>query len=150
MQVGTVVLCDSASLALAIPLTEAGFDVHGVTHRGGPWVAECSVSMMKSVLEEPVILVAEAANCDLLPSVGWARRSARKPAGGYVLINPTTTPHHRGLGDGDWPDAPVIVLTDNKGTDEQRSAIMQARLRGWTVRSYGEDMPAQLIEALSS
>lgn len=150
MQVGTVVLCDAQSLRLAQRLTEAGFAVHGVTHRGTNWVAECSVSMLKSVISEPAVLIAEGPNCDHLPSVGWARRSAHKPVGAYVLINPTTTPQHRGLGDGDWPDAPVIVLTHTQGTDEQRAAIMQARLRGWAVLTYEEDPTEQLIEALTT
>lgn len=150
MQVGTVVLCDAQSLRLAQPLSLAGFAVHGVTHRSSNWVAECSVSMLKSVITEPAVLIADGENCDLLPSVGWARRSAHKPVGGYVLMNPTTTPQHRGLGDGDWPDAPVIVMTDNAGTDAQKSAVMQARLRGWTVLSYSESPVQQLIGALSS
>lgn len=150
MQVGTVVLCDAASLHLAQPLSVAGFAVHGVTHRGDNWVGECSISMRKSVIAEPSVLIAEGTNCELLPSVGWARRSAHKPVGAYVLINPTTTPQHRGLGDGDWPDAPVIVLTDNAGSDEQRATVMQARLRGWTVLSYIDNPAQQLIEVLTS
>lgn len=150
MQVGTVVLCDSSSLRFAQALTNAGFEVHGVTHQGANWVAECSVSMLKSVISEPAVLIADGANCDFLPSVGWARSSAHKPVGAYVLINPTTTPQHRGLGDGDWPDAPVIVLTNNGGTDEQRAAVMQSRLRGWTVLTYTDSPVEHIIGALTS
>ena len=150
MQVGTVVLCDTASLRFAQALNAAGFDVHGVTHHGANWVAECSVSMLKSALSEPAVLIADSENCDLLPSVGWARRSAHKPVGAYVLINPTTTPQHRGLGDGDWPDAPVIVLSNGGGTDEQRAAVMQARLRGWTVINYTDSPVEHIIGALHS
>ena len=148
MQVGTVVLCDSASLTLAAPLEAVGFDVLGVSHRTANWVADCSVSIMQSSVTEPVVLVAAGHHCDDLPAVGWARRSARRPAGAYILINPTTTPAHRGQGDGDWPDAPVIVLT-NGGDNDERQAVMQARLRGWTVLSF-DDPAATLIEALNS
>lgn len=179
METGTIVLCDSASLRMAAALEAAGHDVLGVSHAGGPWVAECSVSLMRSVVRDPVVLVAAGANAEQLPAVGWGRRAARRPVGGYVLIDPIGTPRHNGQGDGDWPDAPVIVLTrrtdepgaassdaldqassagtdgTNGGTDgdatgdARRQAAMQARLRGWTVVSYDEDPAAGLMEVLA-
>ena len=148
MDIGTIVLCDATSTGMARGLQNAGFDVHAVTHSTNNWVANASISMLKSVIVEPAILVAHGSNCEDLPSVGWARRSAHKPAGGYVLIDPTTTPIYRGQGDGDWPDAPVIVLTHGQGSDEQRAAVMQSRLRGWTVVQYSQDLVSTFIEAL--
>jgi hypothetical protein len=150
MHVGTIVLCDRESLSMASALETAGFDVLGVSHAGENWVAECSVALMRSVVDEPVVLVAAGDHCDDLPSVGWARRSARRPVGAYVLIDPTTTPVHRGQGDGDWPDAPVIVLTGNPETDEARAAVLQARLRGWTVVPYESRPEDRMVEVLTS
>jgi hypothetical protein len=157
MQVGTIVLCDGTSLRMAAALEAAGFDVHGVSHAGGPWVAECSVSLMRSVVQEPIVLVASGARCDELPAVGWARRSARRPVGAYVLIDPTTTPVHRGQGDGDWPDAPVIVLTGDQteghsdaARADERAAMLQARLRGWTVVPYENRPDDRMVEVLNS
>jgi hypothetical protein len=150
MHVGTIVLCDGESLRMAGALEAAGFEVHGVTHAGGHWVAECSVSLMRSVVQEPVVLVATGAHCDDLPAVGWGRRSARRPVGAYVLIDPTTTPVHRGQGDGDWPDAPVIVLTGNPSDDEARATVLQARLRGWTVVPYEGSPDDRIVEVLNT
>jgi hypothetical protein len=149
-ETGTIVLCDTSSLAMARDLEAAGFDVLGVTHssNGSTWIGECSVAILRSAVAEPVVLIASGDRCMDLPSVGWARRSAHRPVGAYVLLNPTGTPAHRGQGDGDWPDAPVIVLTHGSGSEDERAAVLQSRLRGWFVIPYEDTPAAGVVEAL--
>lgn len=149
MHVGTIVLCDARVLSMAAALEAAGFDVLGVTHSGSQWVANVSVTMLRSVVNEPAVLVAGGAHCLELPAVGFARRSARRPVGGYVFVDPQGVPVSNAVGDTDWPDAPVIVLTHGAGDAAERETVMQSRLRGWSVVPYNDgDVVNALIPAL--
>lgn len=65
------------------------------------------------------------------PALGLARRALRRPAVGYVLVDPRMPTI--GGEYGDWPDAPVTVVLRESAPDYARDAAMQARLRGWTV-----------------
>ena len=138
MHIGTLVLCDAGVLRMAGALEASGFDVLGVTHSGPQWVANVSVTMLRSVVTEPAVLIASGEHCLDLPAVGFARRSARRPVGGYVFVDPRGVPVSSAVGDTDWPDAPVIVLTHGGGEASERETVMQARLRGWTVVPYGD------------
>lgn len=149
MHVGTLVLCDAHVLTMAAALEDAGFDVLGVTHSGPQWVANVSVTMLRSVVTEPAVLIASGVHCRDLPAVGFARLSARRPVGGYVLLNPQGVPTSNAVGDTDWPDAPVIVLTHGEGGTTERETVMQSRLRGWNVVAYAEGgATSALIAAL--
>lgn len=65
------------------------------------------------------------------PALGFSRRSLRRPAVGYVLVDPVMPTI--GGEYGDWPDAPVTVVLSEDPPDHARDAALQARLRGWTV-----------------
>lgn len=147
MHVGTIVLCDARVLPMAGALETAGFDVLGVTHSGPQWIANVSVTMLRSVVNEPAVLVASGAHCLDLPAVGFARRSARRPVGGYVFVDPQGVPVSNAVGDTDWPDAPVIVLTHGAGGAAERETVMQSRLRGWNVVPYAD---SGMVDALTS
>jgi hypothetical protein len=67
------------------------------------------------------------------PALGFSRRSLRRPAVGYVLVDPVLPTI--GGDYGDWPDAPVTVIISDDPPEYAREAAMQSRLRGWTVTS---------------
>ena len=65
------------------------------------------------------------------PAIGFSRRSLRRPAVGYVLIDPVMP---KVGGDySDWPDAPVTVVLTQVASDLAKEASLQAKLRGWEV-----------------
>ena len=65
------------------------------------------------------------------PAIGFSRRSLRRPAVGYVLIDPVMP--KIGGDYSDWPDAPVTVVLTQAASDLAKEASLQAKLRGWEV-----------------
>lgn len=65
------------------------------------------------------------------PAIGFSRRSLRRPAVGYVLIDPVMP--KIGGDYSDWPDAPVTVVLTQTASDLAKEASLQARLRGWEI-----------------
>ncbi len=93
------------------------------------WVAHVAGQLAKTA--EPLILVFVSELSVHAPAIGFSRRSLRRPAVGYVLIDPVMP---KVGGDyGDWPDAPVTVLLTDETSDLAKDASHQAKLRGWNV-----------------
>ena len=65
------------------------------------------------------------------PAIGFSRRSLRRPAVGYVLIDPVMP--KIGGDYSDWPDAPVTVVLTKAASDLAKEASLQAKLRGWEI-----------------
>lgn len=82
---------------------------------------------------EPLILVFFGQAAVHAPALGFSRRSLRRPAIGYVLVDPVMP--MIGGEYGDWPDAPVTVVLSADPPEHARDAALQARLRAWTVTS---------------
>ena len=80
---------------------------------------------------EPLVLVFHGPMSIHAPAIGFSRRSLRRPAVGYVLIDPVMPT----IGDdyGDWPDAPVTVVITDAAGESAKEASLQSRLRGWKV-----------------
>lgn len=93
------------------------------------WVAHVSAELAKTA--EPLVLVFVGAQAVHAPALGFSRRSLRRPAVAYVLIDPVLP--QVGGDYGDWPDAPVTVLLTESATALAKEAALQSRLRGWTV-----------------
>ena len=77
------------------------------------------------------------------PAIGFSRRSLRRPAVGYILIDPvmpTIGGHY-----GDWPDAPITVVITQDANDLAKEASLQSRLRGWNVTT---DSVQEVLAAL--
>ena len=77
------------------------------------------------------------------PAIGFSRRSLRRPAVGYVLIDPVMPTI--GGDYGDWPDAPVTVVITQDANDLAKEASLQSRLRGWKVTT---DSVQEVLAAL--
>ena len=77
------------------------------------------------------------------PAIGFSRRSLRRPAVGYVLIDPVMPTI--GGDYGDWPDAPVTVVITQDANDLAKEASLQSRLRGWNVTT---DSVQEVLAAL--
>jgi hypothetical protein len=74
-----------------------------------------------------------------VPALAFALRAARRPAHGYVLIEPVLAVDRQWV---DWPDAPVTVVTSS---DEVERG---ARLRGWRVaRGTWPECAADVLDA---
>ena len=111
-----------------VPLTPQPFIVSGPAP-GIRWPAHVSAQLTSP--GEPLVLVFFGEAAIHAPALGFSRRSLRRPAVGYVLVDPVMP----AIGGeyGDWPDAPVTVVLSNNPPDHARDAAMQARLRGWQV-----------------
>lgn len=105
------------------------------------WVTHVASQLASTA--EPLILVFRGEASVHAPAIGFSRRSLRRPAVGYILIDPVMPTI--GGDYGDWPDAPVtVVITDSAG-DAAKEASLQSRLRGWKVTT---DSPQQVLSAL--
>ena len=80
---------------------------------------------------EPLVLVFHGSMSIHAPAIGFSRRSLRRPAVGYVLIDPVMPTI--GGDYGDWPDAPVTVVITDEAGESAKEASLQSRLRGWKV-----------------
>jgi hypothetical protein len=94
-----------------------------------PWVAHVSAQLAKTA--EELILVFVGAVSLHAPALGFSRRSLRRPAVGYILIDPVMP--KIGGDYSDWPDAPVTVVITDEASDLAKEASLQAKLRGWKV-----------------
>lgn len=93
------------------------------------WVAHVAAALAKTA--QPLILVFYGQASIHAPALGFSRRALRRPAVGYVLVDPEMPAV--GGDYGDWPDAPVTVLISENAPEFAREAKMQSRLRGWEV-----------------
>jgi hypothetical protein len=96
---------------------------------GQRWVAHVAAALSSTA--EPLILVFYGDASVHAPALGFSRRSLRRPAVGYVLVDPLLPAV--GGEYGDWPDAPVTVVLTSNADAVARDAALQAQLRGWTV-----------------
>lgn len=96
---------------------------------GARWISH--VAAFLAPTSEPLVLVFHGASAVHAPALGFSRRSLRRPAVGYVLIDPVMPTI--GGEYGDWPDAPVTVIITDAADDSAKDAALQSRLRGWTV-----------------
>ena len=77
-------------------------------------------------IDESIVLGGHGAMGRLLPRIAFARRAARRPVLGYLLVDcdlPVVA--------GDWPDAPVTFVAS---TPEFRTHLKVAADRGWSIR----------------
>ena len=93
------------------------------------WVSHVASTLAKTA--EPLVLVFFGEAAIHAPALGFSRRSLRRPAISYVLVDPQMP--KVGGEYGDWPDAPVTVLISENPPEFARESAMQSRLRGWTV-----------------
>jgi len=93
------------------------------------WVTHVAAQLASTA--EPLILVFHGETSLHAPAIGFSRRSLRRPAVGYVLIDPVMPTI--GGDYGDWPDAPVTVVITDGAHESAKEASLQSRLRGWKV-----------------
>ena len=93
------------------------------------WVTHVAATLAKTA--EPLVLVFYGEAAVHAPAIGFSRRSLRRPAISYVLVDPQMP--QVGGEYGDWPDAPVTVLISENPPEYAREAAMQSRLRGWNI-----------------
>jgi hypothetical protein len=105
------------------------------------WVTHVASQLASTA--EPLVLVFHGESSVHAPAIGFSRRSLRRPAVGYVLIDPVMPTI--GGDYGDWPDAPVTVVITDEANDLAREASLQSRLRGWKVTT---DSPQEVLSAL--
>ena len=96
---------------------------------GARWISH--VAAFLAPTSEPLVLVFHGETAIHAPALGFSRRSLRRPAVGYVLIDPVMPTI--GGEYGDWPDAPVTVIITDAANDAAKDAALQSRLRGWIV-----------------
>ena len=105
------------------------------------WVTHVAAQLASTT--EPLVLVFHGETSIYAPAIGFSRRSLRRPAVGYVLIDPVMPTI--GGDYGDWPDAPVTVVITNAANESAKEASLQSRLRGWKVTT---DSPQDVLAAL--
>ena len=105
------------------------------------WVTHVASQLASTA--QPLILVFHGEASVHAPAIGFSRRSLRRPAVGYVLIDPVMPTI--GGDYGDWPDAPVTVVITDAANDLAKEASLQSRLRGWKVTT---DTPQEVLAAL--
>ena len=93
------------------------------------WVTHVAGQLAQTADELILIFVGEVSIH--APAIGFSRRSLRRPAVGYVLIDPVMP--KIGGDYSDWPDAPVTVVLTQAASDLAKEASLQAKLRGWEV-----------------
>lgn len=93
------------------------------------WVSHVAAQLANTAEELVLVFVGEVSVH--APAIGFSRRSLRRPAVGYVLIDPVMP--KIGGDYSDWPDAPVTVVITDEARDLAKEASLQAKLRGWTV-----------------
>ena len=93
------------------------------------WVSHVAAKLASTA--EPLVLVFNGPTSIHAPAIGFSRKSLRRPAVAYVLVDPVMP--QVGGEYSDWPDAPVtVVITDSAG-ESAKEASLQSRLRGWAV-----------------
>ncbi len=97
--------------------------------QGSRWVSHVAAQLASTA--EPLILVLTGRTAAHAPALGFSRRSLRRPAVGYVLVDPAMPEISADYGD--WPDAPVTIVMSENAPDFAKEAALQARLRGWTI-----------------
>ena len=105
------------------------------------WVTHVAAQLASTA--EPLILVFHGETSVHAPAIGFSRRSLRRPAVGYVLIDPVMPTI--GGDYGDWPDAPVTVVITDAANELAKEASLQSRLRGWKVTT---ESPQEVLAAL--
>jgi hypothetical protein len=105
------------------------------------WVTHVASQLASTA--EPLILVFHGEASVHAPAIGFSRRSLRRPAVGYILIDPIMPTI--GGDYGDWPDAPVTVVITDEANDLAKEASLQSRLRGWKVTT---NSPQEVLSAL--
>ena len=93
------------------------------------WVTHVAGQLAQTADELILIFVGEVSIH--APAIGFSRRSLRRPAVGYVLIDPVMP--KIGGDYSDWPDAPVTVVLTQVASDLAKEASLQAKLRGWEI-----------------
>ena len=93
------------------------------------WVTHVAGNLAQT--NEPLILVFANEACVHAPAIGFSRRSLRRPAVHYVLVNPAVLPASTSEYS-DWPDAPVSLVINTDDESEFADIKWQASLRGWT------------------
>ncbi|MEN9741332.1 MAG: hypothetical protein RIR66_288 [Actinomycetota bacterium] len=96
---------------------------------GAKWVSHVAAKLASTA--EPLVLVFNGPTSIHAPAIGFSRKSLRRPAVAYVLVDPVMP--QVGGEYGDWPDAPVTVVITDSASESAKEASMQSRLRGWTV-----------------
>jgi len=105
------------------------------------WVTHVASQLASTA--ESLVLVFHGETSVHAPAIGFSRRSLRRPAVGYVLIDPVMPTI--GGDYGDWPDAPVTVVITDSANESAKEASLQSRLRGWKVTT---DSPQEVLSAL--
>ena len=105
-----------------------------------PWLAHVAQQLART--SDPLILVLQGQAAQFAPALGFSRRALRRPAVGYVLVDPVMP--QIGGEYGDWPDAPVTVVLTPDANEVAHDASRQARLRGWQV------VESTVIDALTA
>ena len=124
---------DDLVVVLDVPVLE----VSGL----GDWVPTAAMRVAEvveqGVIAAPFVVVAVDGACAGVPAFAVSQRASRRQIAAYVFIEPVLPP----AGAGDWPDAPVTVVTSDE------SIAHSARLRGWTVTSdEAADVIADVVE----
>ena len=83
-------------------------------------------------LNPPIVVVAHADSCLVLPAVALSLRTQHRNTCGYVLVDPDAPP-----ASDTWPESPVLVLSSTEATGTS--------LRGWSVLRSEEDGVRQLV-----
>jgi hypothetical protein len=105
------------------------------------WVTHVAAELAHTA--DSLVLVFHGETSIHAPAIGFSRRSLRRPAVAYVLIDPVMPTI--GGDYGDWPDAPVTVIITEQANDLAREASLQSRLRGWKVTN---DPVQEILTAL--
>jgi len=105
------------------------------------WVTHVAAQLASTA--EHLVLVFHGEMSVHAPAIGFSRRSLRRPAVGYVLIDPVMPTI--GGDYGDWPDAPVTVVITDSANELAKEASLQSRLRGWKVTT---DSPQEVLAAI--
>lgn len=93
------------------------------------WVSHVASNLASTA--EPLVLVFNGPTSVHAPAIGFSRKSLRRPAVAYVLVDPWMP--QVGGEYSDWPDAPVTVVITDLASDLAKEASLQSRLRGWQV-----------------
>ena len=124
---------DDLVVVLDVPVLE----VSGL----GDWVPTAAMRVAEvveqGVIAAPFVVIAVGDACAGMPAFAVSQRASRRQIAAYVFIEPVLPP----AGAGDWPDAPVTVVTSDE------SIAHSARLRGWTVTAdEAADVIADVVE----
>ncbi len=116
--------------ANSISLTTSPFVVEPPSPEA-KWVSHVAAKLASTA--EPLVLVFNGPTSIHAPAIGFSRKSLRRPAVAYVLVDPVMP--QVGGEYSDWPDAPVTVVITDSASESAKEASLQSRLRGWTVKN---------------